>query len=172
MDHEMFARRLREAMAQRGMKQVDVVRAAEERGQKLGKSQVSQYVSGKVLPRKDVLELLADILGVPAAQLCADEPDAEADAASEAAVVAEEPVAATDDAADAPPGAVAPAETAGQTEEPSARTARDHDTNPQHQRSGNMREFKNRPSSTTSCTMFAARWPTRRTAWKRRARTS
>ena len=152
MDHEMFARRLREAMAQRGMKQVDVVRAAEERGQKLGKSQVSQYVSGKVLPRKDVLELLADILGVPAAQLCADEPDAEADAASETAVAAEAPAAATDDApaaeacasdaADAPPGAAAPADAAGQTEEPSERSARDHDTNPQHQRSGNMREFK------------------------------
>ena len=50
-------------MASCGMKQVDLIRAAEERGQKLGKSQVSQYVSGKTLPRRDVLEILSGILG-------------------------------------------------------------------------------------------------------------
>ena len=65
----MFATRLASAMDGAGLKQADVVRMAQERGRKLGKSQVSQYVSGKTLPRRDVLALLADILGVDAAWL-------------------------------------------------------------------------------------------------------
>ena len=56
-----------------GMKQADVVRVAQERGRKLGKSQVSQYVSGKTLPRRDVLALLADVLGVRSAWLAGEE---------------------------------------------------------------------------------------------------
>ena len=65
----MFATRLASAMDGAGLKQADVVRMAQERGRKLGKSQVSQYVSGKTLPRRDVLALLADILGVDAVWL-------------------------------------------------------------------------------------------------------
>lgn len=59
-----FAERLRQAMSERGLKQADLVHAAAARGEKLGKSQVSQYVSGKVTPRQDVMALLATMLGV------------------------------------------------------------------------------------------------------------
>lgn len=51
-------------MEQKGMKQVDVVRIAAEKGIKLGKSHMSQYVSGKTLPRADVLRFLAMALQV------------------------------------------------------------------------------------------------------------
>ena len=61
---EGFSARLKNAMAAKGFKQSDLIREAAVRGAKLGKSQVSQYVSGKTLPRKDVLELLASILEI------------------------------------------------------------------------------------------------------------
>lgn len=61
---ESFAARLKEAMASKGLKQSDVIREAAVRGSRLGKSQMSQYVSGKTIPRKDVLQLLAAILEV------------------------------------------------------------------------------------------------------------
>ncbi len=53
---ESFAARLKEAMASKGLKQSDVIREAAVRGSRLGKSQMSQYVSGKTIPRKDVLQ--------------------------------------------------------------------------------------------------------------------
>ena len=59
-----FARRLRNVMDDRGFKQVDLVRAAAEEGRKLGKSQLSQYLSGKTEPRPEALEVLASLLGV------------------------------------------------------------------------------------------------------------
>ena len=43
---EVFAASLRHAMDKRGFKQADLIRMAADRGSKLGKSQVSQYVSG------------------------------------------------------------------------------------------------------------------------------
>lgn len=61
---ESFAARLKEAMASKGLKQSDVIREAAVRGSRLGKSQMSQYVSGKTVPRNDVLQLLAAILEV------------------------------------------------------------------------------------------------------------
>lgn len=61
---ETFAARLKEAMASKGLKQSDVIREAAVRGSRLGKSQMSQYVSGKTVPRNDVLQLLAAILEV------------------------------------------------------------------------------------------------------------
>lgn len=61
---DTFSDRLRTAMKQRGMKQVDVIQAAAEKGVKLGKSHVSQYVSGKTVPRADLLRMLAGVLGV------------------------------------------------------------------------------------------------------------
>ncbi len=64
MADSAFSDRLARAMAERGMKQVDLIRAAEAQGKKLGKGQVSQYVSGKTVPRPDVMALLAAILGV------------------------------------------------------------------------------------------------------------
>ena len=62
MSKELFAQRLKASMEKQHMKQIDLVRAAETRGIKLGKSHVSQYVSGKTLPRADVLHFLADAL--------------------------------------------------------------------------------------------------------------
>ena len=59
-----FAQRLTEAMRQRGLKQIDVVRRAPQYGIHLGKSHVSQYVSGKTVPRADTARALAAMLGV------------------------------------------------------------------------------------------------------------
>lgn len=64
MSVEVFSARLRQVMGERGFKQADVIREASARGKRLGKSQVSQYVSGKTMPRHDVLAILADLLGV------------------------------------------------------------------------------------------------------------
>ena len=73
MSHETFAERLATAMAEQGLKQADLVHAAAERGEKLGKSQVSQYVSGKVVPRANVVRLLAALLDVDASWLATGE---------------------------------------------------------------------------------------------------
>ena len=59
-----FSDRLKQSMELAGIKQADLIRLAENQGKKLGKSQVSQYVSGKTIPRKDVLDVLALVLGV------------------------------------------------------------------------------------------------------------
>lgn len=59
--------RLKEAMKVRGLRQVDVLRLYEKYGDTsvhLGKSHLSQYCSGKAEPRRDVLNLLSEILGV------------------------------------------------------------------------------------------------------------
>lgn len=65
MELPTFADRLKWAMSQKGIKQqVDLIAQAAQRGEKLGKSQVSQYIAGKTIPRSDSLNLLADILGV------------------------------------------------------------------------------------------------------------
>ena len=64
MDHG-FAGRLKAAMDRRGLKQSDLIHAASDLGERLGKSQVSQYVSGKVVPRPAAASLLARILDVP-----------------------------------------------------------------------------------------------------------
>ena len=47
-----FADRLKSAMEQKHMKQVDLIHAAETAGVKVGKSHISQYVSGKTVPRR------------------------------------------------------------------------------------------------------------------------
>lgn len=66
MGQDTFAYRLKRTMAQKQIKQVDLVSEAAKRGVKLGKSQISQYVSGKTTPRRDTLNFLADVLGVDA----------------------------------------------------------------------------------------------------------
>ncbi len=78
---EGFSARLKSAMDAKGFKQSDLIREAAIRGAKLGKSQVSQYVSGKTLPRKDALELLASILEVDQSTLSGESaiPNAESD---------------------------------------------------------------------------------------------
>ncbi len=69
MDQNTFADRLKQAMDAAGMKQADLIHAAAQDGHKLWKSQVSQYVSGKTIPRQDVFELLAKLLNVSPAWL-------------------------------------------------------------------------------------------------------
>jgi len=64
-----FSERLAEAMGHAGLKQVDLVRIAAASGVRLGKSQVSQYVSGKTQPRPDTLAFLASALEVDEAWL-------------------------------------------------------------------------------------------------------
>lgn len=66
MSREIFAERLNEAMNSKNLKQVDIIRAAEAQDIKLGKSHMSQYVSGKTIPREGVLRFLAEILEVDA----------------------------------------------------------------------------------------------------------
>ena len=61
---DTFADRLKIAMERQGMKQVDLIRAAANQGIKLGKSHISQYVSGKTIPRADMLRFLASTLQV------------------------------------------------------------------------------------------------------------
>ena len=61
-----FSARLGQAMNERGLRQADLVRMAASDGVKLGKSQLSQYLSGKTEPRKATLEFLATALGVSA----------------------------------------------------------------------------------------------------------
>lgn len=61
---EVFSERLKAAMKKQNLKQIDIVRAAQVQGIKLGKSHVSQYVSGKTVPRTDILLFLAKTLQV------------------------------------------------------------------------------------------------------------
>ncbi len=75
MPEQSFADRLRELMETAGYKQSDVIRLAQTHGKRLGKSQVSQYVSGKTVPRRDVLFVLAEIFGVDAGWLATGEGD-------------------------------------------------------------------------------------------------
>lgn len=71
--HETFAERLKLAMKNAHMKQADVIRAANELGIKLGKSHMSQYVSGKTVPREQMIKSLSDILRVEPTWLMGEE---------------------------------------------------------------------------------------------------
>ena len=51
-------------MKDKQLKQVDLIRIAQERQIKLGKSHISQYVSGKTVPRADMLAFLSEVLEV------------------------------------------------------------------------------------------------------------
>lgn len=64
MADSVFSNRLKEAMNKKGMKQVDLLKAANKQGVKLGKSQISQYVSGKAIPRENIGNFLANTLNV------------------------------------------------------------------------------------------------------------
>ena len=59
MISSIFAERFNTLMQKKNMKQVDLIHLAQEQGVKLGKSQISQYVSGKTVPRKEMLQFLA-----------------------------------------------------------------------------------------------------------------
>lgn len=64
MNGSSFAERLSAAMKNKNFKQVDVLRAAQLADVKLGKSQMSQYLSGKAIPRKNIGSFLSELLGV------------------------------------------------------------------------------------------------------------
>ena len=61
---ESFSTRLNDAMALRELKQIDFVHAAEKFNIKLGRSHMSQNVSGKTVPRADIAHFLAAYLRV------------------------------------------------------------------------------------------------------------
>lgn len=67
------AQRLKQIMEARNMRQVDILRAAEpfckKYSVKLGKNDLSQYVSGKVVPGQDKLTILGLALNVNEAWL-------------------------------------------------------------------------------------------------------
>ena len=77
-----IAQRLKEAMKAKGLKQVDVIRLAEPIGReynvRIGKSHMSQYLSGKSEPRKDILGVLAKTLEVDESWLAGEETEASA----------------------------------------------------------------------------------------------
>lgn len=73
MNSTVFAERLTQAMSDKGFKQVDLLRCAKDEGIKLGKSQLSQYVSGKSAPRNAMLGFLAHALYVTPEWLSGDE---------------------------------------------------------------------------------------------------
>lgn len=60
--------RLKQIMTDRGLKQVDILERCEpycrKYGIKLNKNDLSQYVSGKVVPKQDKLSILGMALGV------------------------------------------------------------------------------------------------------------
>ena len=64
MVNDTFSERLVSSMREKGLKQVDFIHSAAEKGIKLGKSHMSQYVSGKTVPRAEILGFLAETLGV------------------------------------------------------------------------------------------------------------
>lgn len=73
MAESKFADRLNFLMQERKIKQIELVRLAEKKGIKLGKSHISQYVSGKTVPRREILQFLADTLGADAEWLAGKE---------------------------------------------------------------------------------------------------
>lgn len=75
MGMSVFAERLSQAMQAKKMKQIDLLRIAEQAGFKLGKSHISQYVSGKSVPRENTMAFLAEALGVSPAWLRGEDPD-------------------------------------------------------------------------------------------------
>lgn len=62
MSDNFFSERLKEKMKERSLRQIDLLKAAEKSGIKLGKSHISQYVSGKTVPRDNIITFLAEVL--------------------------------------------------------------------------------------------------------------
>ncbi len=85
MTESLFSERLRKAMNQKNCKQVHLIHLAEEREIKLSKSQMSQYLSGRAVPRKGIGNFLAEVLEVTPEWLYGTEADpAEPEAAAPA----------------------------------------------------------------------------------------
>lgn len=72
---QTFSLRLRAALNKRGITQMELIRQAEELGLKLYRSQVSQYMTGKNMPRTRVIQVLAQVLGTSTAYLLGEEED-------------------------------------------------------------------------------------------------
>lgn len=62
MADSVFSERLKALIKEKNIKQIELVHMADEKGIKLGKSHISQYVSGKTVPRKEILTFLAEAL--------------------------------------------------------------------------------------------------------------
>ena len=62
MSDNIFSRRLNQVMKEKNLRQIDIIRAAEDRNIKLGKSHISQYVSGKTVPRDNIIRFLSELL--------------------------------------------------------------------------------------------------------------
>ena len=69
MNKDAFSERLREAMLKNNMRQTDLVEYCNARGLSLGRSDVSQYYNGKVVPSTERIDVIASVLGVEAAWL-------------------------------------------------------------------------------------------------------
>ncbi len=81
MNYSTFSERLTASMREQNLKQVDFLREADKAGVKLGKSQMSQYVSGKAVPRKNIALFLAGVLNVDVQWLLHGRPAADNSAA-------------------------------------------------------------------------------------------
>ncbi len=77
MMKSLFSERLALAMTQNNCRQVHLIRKAEEQGIKLSKSQMSQYLSGRAVPRKGIGSFLAETLHVSEKWLYGEEEAAE-----------------------------------------------------------------------------------------------
>ena len=147
MGETAFADRLRSAMDAAHVKQADLIRRAAAQGKKLGKSQVSQYVSGKTVPRRDVMRLLAGLLEVDAAWLAgnvdASQPSASAQVQpqSNPDARAAHATAATPPAPAAPPGRASARPAAASIPARAARVAGASRPTTDTQRSAPMRQF-------------------------------
>lgn len=64
MEEKIFTIRLKEAMQKQHKKQVDLLREAQAANVRLSKSQMSQYVSGRAVPRQNIGNFLAKALQV------------------------------------------------------------------------------------------------------------
>lgn len=64
MEEKIFTIRLKEAMQKKHKKQVDLLREAQAANVRLSKSQMSQYVSGRAVPRQNIGNFLAKALQV------------------------------------------------------------------------------------------------------------
>lgn len=69
---QAFAQRLRTVLSLRHMSQAELIRQAESQGLKLYRSQVSQYINGKIMPRTGVIQVLAQVLHTSTAYLLGD----------------------------------------------------------------------------------------------------
>ena len=75
MSDNIFSRRLNQIMKEKNLRQIDIIRAAEDRNIKLGKSHISQYVSGKTVPRDNIIRFLSELLDTDENWLRGNEPN-------------------------------------------------------------------------------------------------